>query len=44
MTSDSLILGGIAIGAGQSDAECAQFGIDAQGLKTATPDPQNRCW
>ena len=27
-----------------SDSECAQFGIDAQGLKTASPDPQNRCW
>jgi type IV pilus assembly protein PilE len=27
-----------------SDVECAQFGIDAQGLKTAIPDPQNRCW
>ena len=26
------------------DAECAQFGIDAQGLKTALPDPENRCW
>ena len=26
------------------DAECAQFGIDAQGLKTAMPDPQSRCW
>ena len=27
-----------------SDVECAQFGIDAQGLKTAIPDPQDRCW
>ena len=27
-----------------SDVECAQFEIDAQGLKTATPDPQDRCW
>jgi len=27
-----------------ADTECAQFGIDAQGLKTAMPDPQSRCW
>jgi type IV pilus assembly protein PilE len=27
-----------------ADAECARFTIDAQGLKTATPDPENRCW
>ncbi|MFL2547134.1 MAG: type IV pilin protein [Candidatus Rariloculaceae bacterium] len=26
------------------DGECTQFAIDANGLKTATPDPQNRCW
>ncbi len=27
-----------------ADAECSLFGIDAQGLKTATPDPNTRCW
>jgi type IV pilus assembly protein PilE len=27
-----------------ADAECAQFTIDAQGLKTAMPDLENRCW
>jgi len=27
-----------------ADTECAQFSIDAQGLKTATPDPDVRCW
>jgi len=27
-----------------SDAECTQFGINAQGLKTALPDPNNACW
>ena len=32
---------GIAMGA---DAECVQFNIDSQGVKTATPDPNTRCW
>lgn len=27
-----------------SDAECAQFNINAQGLKTAAPDPNSACW
>ena len=27
-----------------SDAECAQFGLNAQGLKTAAPDPNTACW
>jgi type IV pilus assembly protein PilE len=27
-----------------ADVECAQFGINAQGLKTAAPDPNNVCW
>jgi type IV pilus assembly protein PilE len=27
-----------------SDAECAQFNLNAQGLKTANPDPNNACW
>jgi type IV pilus assembly protein PilE len=27
-----------------TDVECAQFGINAQGLKTAAPDPNNVCW
>ena len=26
------------------DAECAEFRIDALGLKTAQPDPNNSCW
>lgn len=26
------------------DVECAQYGINAQGLKTAVPDPNNTCW
>lgn len=26
------------------DVECAQFGINAQGLKTALPDPNALCW
>jgi type IV pilus assembly protein PilE len=36
--------GGISGRTMTSDVECAQFGIDAQGLRTAIPDPQNRCW
>ncbi len=28
----------------QSDRECEQFTINAQGLKEATPDPHDRCW
>ena len=28
----------------ESDTECAQFAIDGQGLKTATPDSESRCW
>lgn len=27
-----------------ADVECAQFGINSQGLKTAAPDPNNTCW
>lgn len=27
-----------------TDGECTQFTIDAQGLRTAMPDPDNRCW
>ena len=27
-----------------ADVECAQFGINAQGIRTAAPDPQDRCW
>ncbi len=27
-----------------ADTECMRFGIDAQGLKTAAPDIENRCW
>jgi type IV pilus assembly protein PilE len=26
------------------DAECASFTINAQGIRTAAPNPQNRCW
>ena len=26
------------------DVECAQFAINAQGLKTANPNPNNTCW
>lgn len=26
------------------DAECALFRITSQGLKTASPDPNGRCW
>ncbi len=32
---------GIAMGA---DVECVQFNINSQGVKTATPDPNTRCW
>jgi len=27
-----------------ADAECQQFGINSQGLKTAAPDLNNACW
>jgi len=27
-----------------ADVECAQFNVNAQGLKTALPDPDTRCW
>jgi type IV pilus assembly protein PilE len=27
-----------------SDAECASFTITSQGLRTAAPDPNQRCW
>ncbi len=27
-----------------ADVECAQFGINAQGLRTAAPDPNTACW
>lgn len=27
-----------------ADAECAQFEIDAQGRRRASPDPNQRCW
>jgi type IV pilus assembly protein PilE len=34
-----------AIAGGQlDDAECQTFSITAQGVRTATPDPQQRCW
>ncbi len=36
--------GGVSGRTMTSDAECAQFGIDAQGLRTAEPDPNTRCW
>ena len=26
------------------DAECASFTINAQGIRTAAPNPNNRCW
>jgi type IV pilus assembly protein PilE len=26
------------------DAECTLFTINAQGIRTATPNPNNRCW
>jgi type IV pilus assembly protein PilE len=26
------------------DTECASFSITSQGVKSATPDPSNRCW
>lgn len=26
------------------DAECASFSVDAQGVKSASPDPRGRCW
>ena len=26
------------------DAECASFSITSQGVKSAAPDPSNRCW
>lgn len=28
----------------QADAECATFTINAQGIRTATPDTHQRCW
>ena len=27
-----------------ADVDCAQFTINAQGLRTALPDPNNQCW
>ncbi len=37
--------GGGASGIGmESDAECVQFNINSQGVKSATPDPNTRCW
>jgi len=27
-----------------ADVECQTFSITAQGVRTATPDPQQRCW
>jgi type IV pilus assembly protein PilE len=27
-----------------ADAECQAFSITAQGVRTASPDPQQRCW
>lgn len=37
--------GGGANGKNQSDdAECTQFNLNSQGLRTATPDPNGRCW
>lgn len=26
------------------DAECASFSVTSQGLKSASPDPRDRCW
>ena len=26
------------------DADCQQFGIDSNGLRTASPDPDGKCW
>src|SRR5690606_28939835 len=26
------------------DTECASFTVNAQGLKSASPDPHGRCW
>ena len=26
------------------DADCQQFGIDSNGLRTAAPDPKGKCW
>lgn len=34
----------IATGQMASDTECAEFTIDAQGVRTASPDPRGRCW
>ncbi len=28
----------------ESDVECVQFNINSQGVKTAAPDPNSRCW
>jgi type IV pilus assembly protein PilE len=28
----------------RADAECQSFSITAQGVRTAAPDPQQRCW
>ena len=37
--------GGGANGVDQSaDTECASFTINSQGVRTAAPDPTNRCW
>ena len=33
-----------AITAQLSDDDCQRFMIDAQGIRTATPDPSNSCW
>ena len=37
--------GGGTNGVDQSgDADCVNFTINAQGVRTAAPNPQNRCW
>ena len=28
----------------EDDADCTQFSINAQGVQTALPDPNTRCW
>ena len=34
-----------AAGSGMTaDEECQEFGVDETGLRTADPDPRNRCW
>jgi len=42
-TATATVVGGGALDQTR-DVECQTFSITAQGVRTATPDPQQRCW